>query len=134
MNFEVLMPQLSMIVKIIIAAIFGGMIGYYRRGKRAGVRTISLIAIGSTLFTLISIHGFATEEARIASNIVTGIGFIGAGVIWKQEKAIEGITTAATIWVAAAVGMAVALDMWLIAFFSAIFIILILKSRIDAKK
>ncbi len=124
--------QVILILKVLLAALLGGTIGYFRRRKRAGIRTMSLIAIGSALFTLISVHGFSSgDPARVAAGIVTGIGFIGAGIIWKQTRAVRGITTASAIWVAAAVGMSAALGMWIVALFSTILIVVILQSKID---
>jgi len=108
------------LLRIFIAAILGGAIGLEReyRSKMAGFRTHFLVALGSAIFMIISIHGFDTElplldktnysldPARIAANIVTGIGFIGAGAIIFQKHTVRGITTAAGIWVTAAIGMA----------------------------
>lgn len=88
----------------------GGLIGAERefRSKSAGFRTMILICLGSFLFTTYSIHISGSSSDRIASNIVTGIGFIGGGVIFKSDNRINGITTAATIWAVAALGMGIA--------------------------
>ncbi|MFH0862918.1 MAG: MgtC/SapB family protein [Candidatus Altiarchaeota archaeon] len=106
--------ELDMTVKVVIAGFFGMLIGLERQGGAtgAGLRTFSLITMGSTLFTVLSVESFpaANDPMRLAASIVTGIGFIGAGVIWRQkEEAIHGITTAAAIWVAAGIGIAVGL-------------------------
>ena len=99
------------IIKLGIAVLVGGAIGLERevQYKAAGFRTIILITLGSTLFTLFSI---ALEPdvspSRVASNIVTGIGFLGAGTILREGGRIGGLTTAATIWLAAALGMGIA--------------------------
>src|SRR5262245_32461881 len=98
------------LLKLFISLIVGGVIGAEReyRSKSAGFRTIILITLGSTLFTIFSIQiGSATSADRIASNIVTGIGFLGAGVIFREGSRVSGITTATTIWIAAALGMGI---------------------------
>jgi putative Mg2+ transporter-C (MgtC) family protein len=99
------------IYKLVLAVVLGGLIGIERefRGKAAGFRTMILICIGSTLFTMLSLNiGMATQTMdRIASNIVTGIGFLGAGVIFKDENRVNGMTTASAIWASAAVGMCI---------------------------
>ncbi len=97
------------IIKIVIAFITGACLGLEREysNKAAGLRTLILICVGSTLFAIISHDYFLTGD-RIASTIVTGIGFLGAGVIFKTDASIHGITTAATIWIAAALGMCIA--------------------------
>lgn len=98
------------LVPIAVAALAGGMIGIEReyRDKSAGFRTMILIAIGTALFTILSVKLGAGEKesTRIAASIVTGIGFLGAGVIMKDGTIIRGITTAASIWLVAALGMA----------------------------
>lgn len=96
------------IYKLLIAFILGSVIGLEReyRSKSAGLRTMILITVGSTLFTLISIK-ISSDAGRIAANIVTGIGFIGAGIIFRENNRVVGITTAAIVWVAAAIGMGI---------------------------
>ena len=96
------------IIKLGIAVLVGGAIGLERevQYKAAGFRTIILITLGSTLFTLFSIAIEPNPSpSRIASNIVTGIGFLGAGVILTREGSVLGVTSAATIWVLAAIGV-----------------------------
>lgn len=90
--------------------VVGGLIGAEReyRSKSAGFRTMILICLGSFLFTTFSIFMSDISPDRIASNIVTGIGFLGAGVIFKSDNRVNGITTAATIWAVAALGMGIA--------------------------
>jgi len=103
-SFEILLLRLLMVVVI------GGLIGAEReyRSKSAGFRTMILICLGSFLFTTFSKHISDASPDRIASNIVTGIGFLGAGVIFKSDNRVNGITTAATIWAVAALGMGIA--------------------------
>jgi putative Mg2+ transporter-C (MgtC) family protein len=103
------LPQ-DIIWKIVLSIIVGGLIGAEReyRSKSAGFRTLTLICMGATLFTAFSIQiGAPNNEDRIASNIVTGIGFVGAGVIFKGDFGVSGITTAAMIWATAALGMGI---------------------------
>src|ERR1700750_1298647 len=98
------------LVKLLLSIFIGGLIGAEReyRSKSAGFRTLTLICLGSTLFTIFSqLIGVGTNPDRIASNIATGIGFVGAGVIFKGDFGVNGITTAAMIWVTAALGMGI---------------------------
>ena len=102
----------EMLFKLAFVLIVGGIIGAERefRSKSAGFRTMILICLGSFLFTSFSIYISNISPDRIASNIVTGIGFLGAGVIYKSNNRVNGITTAATIWSVAALGMGIALE------------------------
>lgn len=103
MDFTV---ELEDMVAMIVSIICGGAIGFEReyKNKSAGFRTIILISLGSTIFTIVSQHGVGTDD-RISANIITGIGFIGAGVIFKDKISVRGLTTAAVIWTSAAIGM-----------------------------
>jgi putative Mg2+ transporter-C (MgtC) family protein len=95
---------------ILLALIIGALVGAEReyRSKSAGLRTMILVSLGSCLFTILSIRiGAPVSADRIAANIITGIGFLGAGVIFKDENRVAGITTATTIWMVAALGMAI---------------------------
>ncbi len=105
----------EMLLRIALAALAGGLIGFERRRSAApaGIRTLSLVAMGSGTFTVISIFAFSTidgefvrDPARIAAQVATGIGFIGAGTIIRSGTSVRGLTTATGIWVAAALGMA----------------------------
>jgi len=95
-------------LEIFIAILIGILIGAEReyRGKSAGLRTFILVAFGSCIFTILSIRIGIQNPDRLAANIITGIGFLGAGVIFKDENKIGGITTATTIWATASLGMA----------------------------
>jgi putative Mg2+ transporter-C (MgtC) family protein len=98
------------IEKLLLSVLVGGLIGAEReyRSKSAGFRTLTLICLGATLFTIFSqLIGANGNPDRIASNIATGIGFVGAGVIFKGDFGVNGITTAAMIWVTAALGMGI---------------------------
>jgi len=117
--FEELIEYLLLyFVPILVAAFVGGLIGIEReyRDKSAGFRTMILIAVGSALFTIMSdVLGAGDESTRIAAAIVTGVGFLGAGVVLKDGSDIRGITTAAAIWLVASLGMAAgAEEYWLV--------------------
>ena len=106
------MTDLELVERLLLSALLGAMLGFERewRKKTAGLRTNILIAIGSTLFTVMSVDLSAAsggDATRIAAQIVTGIGFLGAGAIMRTGVDIQGLTTAATNWVNAAVGVAV---------------------------
>ena len=97
---------------------FGSAVGYERRtaDKPAGLRTLSLVALGSALFAIISAFGFDTaDQSRVAAQIVTGVGFLGAGTILRSGVTISGLTTAATICATAAIGMAVGFGLYIAA-------------------
>jgi len=114
-------------IKILLAVLCGGILGFEReyQNKSAGFRTIILITLGSTLFTLVS-QRIGGSDDRIAANIITGIGFIGGGVIFKGSFDVKGLTTAAVIWVAAAIGMLIGIGHSLLAVMLALFVLLIL--------
>lgn len=108
--------------RLTLAALLGGIVGFERdwTGHPAGLRTNILIATSSCMFTLLSIYAFPVtggvqDTARVAAQIVTGVGFLGAGTVIQTRNTVRGLTSAATIWMVAAVGMGVATDMWPIA-------------------
>src|SRR5512136_426690 len=102
--------DLEMAIRLAIAALCGAGVGYQREhaNKAAGFRTHILVALGSALFTLTSMFGFGdkADPSRVAAQVVVGIGFIGAGAILHSRTTVTGLTTAASIWVTAAIGMA----------------------------
>jgi putative Mg2+ transporter-C (MgtC) family protein len=108
--------QLDLAWRLIVAAILGAMIGIERErhDHPAGIRTHMLVSIGSAAFTVLSIYSFGqgSDPGRVAAQIVTGIGFLGAGSILKGSGTIHGLTTAASLWVVAAVGMAAGAGAW----------------------
>jgi putative Mg2+ transporter-C (MgtC) family protein len=120
----------EVLLRLFVAAVLGGAIGFERelRERQAGLRTHLVVSVGSALFTLVSAYGFANfglrvDPTRIAAQIVTGIGFLGAGAIIRQGLSVRGLTTAATLWLVAAIGMAAGAGYWegaLIATFGAI--------------
>lgn len=99
----------SEVNKFLLAILLCGLIGAERefRSKQAGLKTLIMMGLGATLFTILSIKIGGGSMDRIASNIVTGIGFLGAGVIFKEDNQVKGLTTASVIWIVAAIGMAV---------------------------
>ncbi len=99
----------SEVNKFLLSTLLCGLIGLERefRSKQAGLKTMIMIGLGATLFTLLSVKIGDNSHDRIASNIVTGIGFLGAGVIFKEDNQVKGLTTACVIWIVAAIGMAV---------------------------
>lgn len=97
------------VIRLSAATLLGGVVGLEREttGKQAGLRTHALVGLGAALFTILSIGGFeGGDKARIAAQIVSGIGFLGAGAIFRSGALVKGLTTAAGLWSAAAVGMA----------------------------
>ena len=113
--------ELEMAIRLLAAAGLGAAIGYQRErvGKPAGLRTHILISVGSALFTIASVYGFipVADPARVAAGVVAGIGFIGAGAIIHRGGGdiVTGLTTAATIWVVAAIGLASGAGLFLVA-------------------
>ena len=109
----------EMVFRLVLAAVQGGLIGAEReyRGKVAGTRTHLLVALGSALMMLVSRYGFGGQgdPSRVAAQIVSGIGFIGAGAIMVDRHSVHGLTTAAGIWVAAGIGMATAAGLYVLA-------------------
>ena len=116
-------------IRFLLAALWGSIVGAEReyRGKSAGFRTVIMISIGSCFFTMMSERiGGPGNPDRIASNIVTGIGFLGAGVIFRGDNHVNGITTAATIWAVAAVGMGIGGGYYFAAAYASFFIMVVL--------
>jgi putative Mg2+ transporter-C (MgtC) family protein len=124
------MPPIQLMMRLLLAAGLGGAIGVEReiRKRPAGLRTNILIAVGSALFTALSIEiarSGGTPD-RIAAQIVTGVGFLGAGAIMRSGRSIHGMTTAATIWVNAAVGMAAGAGEFLMATMTTVITLIVL--------
>lgn len=125
----------SALFKLLVSALLGGAIGFERKrkGQVAGSRTFALISMGATLAMLVSaaipqLYTSATssDPARVAAQVISGIGFLGAGAIIKTKSSIRGVTTAAGIWVAAGIGLAVGIGLYAIAFIAMILILLTL--------
>lgn len=104
-----------MLVRLVVAVLLGSFVGYERErtGKPAGLRTHAMVALGAALFTVVSLYGFGpgTDTSRVAAMIVSGIGFLGAGAILHERGSVQGLTTAASLWVTAAIGIAVGVGM-----------------------
>lgn len=128
MVFTIGPVETEMVIKLIVSAVLGGLVGFEREihRKPAGLRTHSLVCIGATLFTIMSINIVGADPSRIAAGIVMGIGFLGAGMIFKSEDRVRGLTTAAELWVLAAIGLAVGLGFYFAALITTLIIIFIL--------
>ena len=116
------MTDYEMIVRLVLALILGALIGVERihAGKKAGIRTLGLVSLGAALFIVISeniiaSYGYEIDPLRMASNIITGVGFLGAGMIIFHKDRVNNLTTAAGIWISAAIGTAVGFGMYSIA-------------------
>src|SRR5215471_5830107 len=115
------LSSIDLILRLAVAAMLGAVVGIERESaaKGAGVRTHSIVALGAALFTVAGAYGFAdlnkgpnVDPARIAAQVAAGVGFIGAGAILRHGSSVRGITTAATVWLAAAVGVAAGAGGW----------------------
>jgi len=137
-----MLTQWAVIFRLVLAAVLSGMIGFEREfhGRAAGFRTHILLCVGSTLVMLTSMHIFdiyisrvAVDPARIAAGVVTGIGFLGAGAIIHSRSSIRGLTTAASLWVVAGIGLAVGSGLYLGAFVTTIItlVALMIFSRVE---
>jgi len=123
--------ELESVLRVLLAVVLGSIIGFQRgkADKPAGLRDIILICAGAALFTVVSIYGFDIEDkARVAAGIVTGIGFLGAGAIIRRGEsgAVKGLTTAATIWITAGIGMAAGAGMYIIAPVATLLVMIVL--------
>jgi putative Mg2+ transporter-C (MgtC) family protein len=111
--------EVEMAVRLVLSALFGAVVGFEREHaeKPAGMRTLGLVSLGAAAFTLASIYGFLgpADPSRIAAQVVTGVGFLGAGTILREGLTVRGLTTAASIWAIAAVGVAVGAGMYILA-------------------
>lgn len=116
-------------IKILASTVVGALIGLEReyRSKSAGLRTFTLVSLGCTIFTILSEKmGMTNSPDRISANVVTGIGFLGAGVIFKMDDKVKGLTTATIIWVTASLGMAIGDGHILLSFLGTIVVYLVL--------
>ena len=121
------MENREIIFAMVLAIVYGSILGFQRQkqGKAAGMRTYALVTLGSCLFTILSQFGFGfgkeTDPSRVAAQIVVGIGFLGAGLILHQKNRVIGLTTAAGLWAAAALGMVIGVGWYAIATGAALF-------------
>jgi len=123
--------EVEMVLRLLLATALGAIIGYQREraGKSAGLRTHILICAGAALFTVASLYGFGAvaDPARVAAGIVAGIGFLGAGaIIRREEGVVAGLTTAATIWAVAAIGLAAGAGLYLVSAVTTAIILIVL--------
>jgi putative Mg2+ transporter-C (MgtC) family protein len=121
--------QLDIVFRVFVALLIGAAVGIEReyRGHAAGVRTLAMVSVGSCIFTAIGIFAFPghlTDPTRIAAQVVTGVGFLGAGAIFRAEDGVKGLTTAATVWVVAALGMSVGFGLYVIATSAAVIVLI----------
>jgi putative Mg2+ transporter-C (MgtC) family protein len=120
---------LDLMLRLLAALVLGAIIGLERerQERAAGLRTVTMVSLGSCLFTIVGAYGFAqTDPSRVAAQIVTGIGFLGAGTIFLRKDLVRGLTTAATIWATAAIGMAAATARYFEAVFATLLILAVL--------
>ncbi len=116
-------------LRLLVALILGAVVGLERerQERAAGLRTVTMVSLGSCLFTIVGAYGFPnTDPSRVAAQIVTGIGFLGAGTIFLRKDLVRGLTTAATIWTVAAIGMAAGTSQYIVAFFTTLLILSVL--------
>jgi putative Mg2+ transporter-C (MgtC) family protein len=120
--------ELLFAARVVLATLAGGLIGWEREshGRDAGIRTYAAVSLGACTFALISQHGGSGDPGRIAAQVVSGIGFLGAGAILRQDDRVLGLTTAATLWATAAVGVAMGFGMYVLAFCTAILVLAVL--------
>lgn len=120
-----------MLVRLLIAVLLGALVGYERerQGKPAGLRTHAMVGLGATLFTIVSLYGFGpgADTSRLAAMIVSGIGFLGAGAILHERGGVQGLTTAASLWVTAAIGIAVGVGMLLMSLATTLLVFSVLR-------
>jgi putative Mg2+ transporter-C (MgtC) family protein len=128
--------EIEMVARLILVFILSGLVGLEREVslKPAGLRTHILVGLGSTLLTILSLYAFpGSEPSRVAASIIVGIGFLGAGTIIKSEEKVIGLTTAASLWVVASVGVATGAGFYLLAVVVTILAYIVLKSDMFEK-
>ncbi|MEK7067116.1 MAG: MgtC/SapB family protein [Patescibacteria group bacterium] len=120
--------QTTIIFQLLFAMFLGIVVGADREivGKEAGIKTYSLVAVGSTMFTILSMNPIFPDNGRIISQIIVGIGFIGAGLIIFHQNKVHGLTTAAALWVMAAIGVAIGMEYYFLAAFGTAIIMIVL--------
>ncbi len=125
-----LIKQIFMLFQVLFAFFVGGLIGWERehKGAHAGIRTFGYIAMGACVFGLISQHvPLPADTSRIASQVAIGVGFIGAGVIFRVGDYVGGLTTAATLWCTSAIGLAIAFGMYAVGAITTIIVLIFLR-------
>lgn len=132
-----MIPEIEKVIRLLISALLGGLIGMERevRNRPAGLRTHILVSVGSTLIMLVSVDGFRSlgdgtisgDPARLAAQVISGIGFLGAGTIMRTGNSIKGLTTAASLWVCAGIGLAIGVGYYLGAIVTVGIVLIVLK-------
>lgn len=126
----IMFPEIELVARLILAFLLSGLVGLEREvtHKPAGLRTHILVGLGSTLITMLSLYAFpGSDPARVAASIIVGIGFLGAGTIIKTKERVIGLTTAASLWITASIGVATGTGFYLIAIVTTILAYLVLK-------
>lgn len=123
--------EAMMALRAVAAALLGAVIGWERErhGRDAGIRTYAAVALGACVFGLVSSHVGGGDPTRIAANVATGVGFLGAGVILREAGRVSGLTTAATIWATASVGLGIAYGMYLLGLLTTAIVFVLLAVR-----
>jgi len=124
------MIDMEILLRLVVAAVAGGLIGFERKKmhKPAGIRTLMLVGMGSALFVIVNITAFPSGDlVKVSAGIITGIGFLGAGTIFRSKDTVTGLTTAASMWAVAAIGLASGLGQYVLVTATTILVILILQ-------
>lgn len=127
------MAEITIVLNLLLASLYGGIIGYIRERERkaAGLRTHMLVTVGAALLMMISIYigtsYIASDAGRIAAAVVTGIGFIGAGAIIQERGSVRGLTTAASVWICAAIGLGIGASFYLAATTATVIALIVLQ-------
>ena len=131
MAFNIGVVDYEVLMRLIVAAVAGGLIGLEREAlhKPAGIRTHMLVSLGAALFVLATLSIIPDEVGRIIAGIATGIGFLGAGTIFRSKDSVKGLTTAASIWTVAAIGLTVGSGQYVLAIAATILVVIILQLK-----
>ncbi|MBI4498248.1 MAG: MgtC/SapB family protein [Chloroflexi bacterium] len=124
------MVQAETVARLLVAAVLGAAVGWERERaeKPVQLRDLLLVSLGAALFTVVSLQGFpGSDTGRVAAQVVTGVGFLGAGAILRLQGTVVGLTTAASIWVSAAIGLAAGAGLYLIAFLTTAISVIVLR-------
>ena len=131
MNIDIIFQNIEFLIKMVLATSMGAIIGFERksRNKEAGIRTHAIVALASALMIIVSKYGFFDvdeyDAARVAAQVVSGIGFLGAGLIFIKNNAVNGLTTAAGVWATAGIGLAMGAGLYAVAVFGTLLIVIV---------
>ena len=131
MNIDIIFQNIEFLIKMVLATSMGAIIGFERksRNKEAGIRTHAIVCLASALMVIVSKYGFFDvgnyDAARVAAQVVSGIGFLGAGLIFIKNNAVNGLTTAAGVWATAGIGLAMGAGLYAVAIFGTLLIVII---------